>query len=186
MSVINYSSYNQADFNENSYSLIPEGKYRVRIEEAKERTSQSGKQMIELTLAVSGYSSKLWGYIILDNSSLEATKKTNQALGTVFTASTSLTVILSWITGRDTSAALRSFTGKAMTAKTELTSATSSSAKKLTSCQLGETRTALLQYLRITSTLRWRTLTRLPLIRTQLLLIRTILTAYLSKLSFWC
>ena len=84
MAVINYSAYNAEDFHNDAYALIPEGKYRVRIEEAKQRTSQSGKDMIELTLAVSGYSSKLWGYIILDQSSSEAVKKTNQALGTVF------------------------------------------------------------------------------------------------------
>ena len=84
MTVINYSAYNAEDFHDDAYALIPEGKYRVRIEEAKQRTSQSGKDMIELTLAVSGYSSKLWRHIILDQSSPEAVKKTNQALGTVF------------------------------------------------------------------------------------------------------
>ena len=84
MAVVDYTAYNAEDFNDNAYALIPEGKYRVRIEEAKERTSHSGKDMIELTLAVSGYSSKLWGYIILDQSTPEAVKKTNQTLGTVF------------------------------------------------------------------------------------------------------
>ena len=84
MAVVDYTAYNAEDFNENDYALIPAGKYRVRIEEAKERVSHSGKYMIELTLAVSGYSSKLWGYIILDQSTPDAVKKTNQALGTVF------------------------------------------------------------------------------------------------------
>ena len=84
MATVNYNYYNQADFNENLYTLIPEGPHRVRIEEAKETVSHSGKDMIVLTLAVSGYNSKLWGYIILDDASPEAVKKTNQALGTVF------------------------------------------------------------------------------------------------------
>ena len=84
MTVLNYSNYNENDFNPNAYALIPAGRHRVRIEDVKERTSQSGKDMIELTLAVSGYNSKLWGYVFLDTSSPEAIKKTNQALGTIF------------------------------------------------------------------------------------------------------
>ena len=85
MAVLSYTRYNQDDFSENNYAPIPEGRYRVRIENAEEAFSHNdGKQMIKLTLAVSGYSSKLWGYVIIDQSSPEAVKKTNQALGTVF------------------------------------------------------------------------------------------------------
>ena len=84
MAVVDYTAYNAEDFNDNAYALIPEGKYRVRIEKAEQATSKKGQNMIKLTLAVSGYSSKLWGYIILDQSSQDAVKKTNQVLGTVF------------------------------------------------------------------------------------------------------
>ena len=39
--------------------------------------------MVELTLSVSGYNSKLWYYLVLDGSSEEKKKDTNQKLGTV-------------------------------------------------------------------------------------------------------
>ena len=53
-------NYNPEDFSEEGFSLIPEGRHRVRIESAKEKISRSsGMDMIELTLAVSGYNSKV-------------------------------------------------------------------------------------------------------------------------------
>ena len=76
--------YNPENYNSNGYTLIPEGNYRVRIEEAEERTSQSGKAMIKLTLSVSGYTSKVWKYIVLDSSSAEATRRTDQWLGSIY------------------------------------------------------------------------------------------------------
>ena len=81
-----WTYYDPDDFNENSYGLIPEGKYRVRIEQAEDRVSQSGKDMIRLTLEVSGYSSKVWRNIVLDSSNDEAIKRTNHWLGTIFSS----------------------------------------------------------------------------------------------------
>lgn len=79
-----WEHYNSEDFSENEYALIPEGRYRVRIEDAEEATSHSGKNMIKLTLAVSGYKSKLWSYIVLDANTPEQIKATNKKLGAIF------------------------------------------------------------------------------------------------------
>ena len=77
--------YKKEDFNPNSFDIIPEGKYRVRIEKAEEQISRSsGKPMIKLTLAVSGYNSLLWAFQVLDDSDREHEKMTNQRLGTIF------------------------------------------------------------------------------------------------------
>ena len=85
MPLVHYNHYNEADFNNISSSLIPVGKHRVRIEKAEQGYSHKTKSlMIILTLAVSGYSYTLRGYIVLDDSSQEASKKTNRYLGTIF------------------------------------------------------------------------------------------------------
>ena len=76
-----WNNYNPDDFDENGFGLIPEGKYRVRIEQAEDKISSTGKDMIKLTLAVSGYNIRLWSYIVLDSSSPENIKKTNRRLG---------------------------------------------------------------------------------------------------------
>lgn len=73
--------FNPEDYNENAFGIIPVGKYRVRIEEAFDQVSKSGKDMIKITLSVSGYSSKIWYYLVLDNSTPESIKQTNQRLG---------------------------------------------------------------------------------------------------------
>ncbi len=79
--------FNPDNFSEKSYELIPEGVHRVRIEKAEDTVTRStDKNMIKLTLAVSGYNSKLWSYIVLDDSNSEAVKRTDQILGTVFSS----------------------------------------------------------------------------------------------------
>ncbi len=78
------NKYNPNDYNEDKYSLIPEGDYRVRIENAEEATSHANNNMIKLTLAISGYSSKLWYYLVLNDNSPEEIKKTNKKLGKIF------------------------------------------------------------------------------------------------------
>lgn len=79
--------YDEQDFSEKSYELIPEGVYRVRIDKTEETVTRStNKNMIKLTLSVSGYDSKLWSYVVLDDSNRETIKKTNQTLGTVFSS----------------------------------------------------------------------------------------------------
>lgn len=75
-------NYNPDDYEEKSFELIPVGDHRVRIKNAEEAQSKnSGRDMIKLTLEVSGYSGILWHYIVFmpDNP-----KKTNEKLGQVF------------------------------------------------------------------------------------------------------
>ena len=74
-------TYNPADFTEQDFTPIPEGNHRVRIEEAIYKTFKSGKDGYEITLSVSGYSGRLWYYLVLDPSDV---KKTNQKIGAFF------------------------------------------------------------------------------------------------------
>lgn len=76
--------YNPEDYNPDSYTLIPPGEYRVRIEDADERVSQTGKTMFRLTLKVSGYNSLVWYYLVFDSTDEEARKRTNQRLGSIY------------------------------------------------------------------------------------------------------
>ncbi len=76
--------YNPENYNESGFGLIPEGNYRVRIESALEKTSRSGKDMVELTLAVSGYNTKIWFYLVFDSSNAQMTQMTDQRLGSIF------------------------------------------------------------------------------------------------------
>ena len=78
--------YNPNNYNENGFGLIPEGNYRVRIESAEEKVSRSGKDMIELTLAVSGQNQKLWFYLVFDNSSERMIQYTDQRLGSIYSS----------------------------------------------------------------------------------------------------
>ena len=68
-------------YEENSFSVIPAGDHRVRIEDAVAKQSKAGNDMIELTLSVSGHSSKLWHYLVLDHNDVA---KTNQRIGSFF------------------------------------------------------------------------------------------------------
>ena len=74
-------TYNPADFTEQDFAPIPEGNHRVRIEDAIYKTFKSGKDGYEITLSVSGYSGRLWYYLVLDPSDV---KKTNQKIGAFF------------------------------------------------------------------------------------------------------
>ena len=76
--------FNPKNYESDSYGLIPAGDYRVRIEEAKEQVSQSGKDMIRLRLKVNGYSIPLWHYVVFDNSTEETRKRTDQRLGSIY------------------------------------------------------------------------------------------------------
>ena len=79
-----WDKYNPDDFSEDNYGLIPEGKHRVRIENAEEAVSHAGNNMIKLTLSVSGYKAKLWNYIVLNGTTPEQIKITNRKLGAIF------------------------------------------------------------------------------------------------------
>jgi hypothetical protein len=71
-------NFNAADYEEQNFKPIPVGDHRVRIASAEEQTSNSGRQMIKLTLEVSGYSSTIWHYVVFMP---ENQKLTNQKLG---------------------------------------------------------------------------------------------------------
>lgn len=76
--------YNPANYNAEGYQLIPPGEYRVRIEDAEETESKTGKPMIKMTLKVSGYNSKIWNYVVLDNTSEKAIAMTDNNLGRIY------------------------------------------------------------------------------------------------------
>lgn len=72
---------NEYDPNGGAFELVPVGYHRVRIEEAEGTQSKTGKDMVKLTLAVSGRKSKLWFYLVFDPSN---TQMTNQKLGEIW------------------------------------------------------------------------------------------------------
>lgn len=74
-------SFNPNDYQERDFTLIPEGNYRVRIHDVTERTFRSGNEGYEIVLDVSGYSSKLWYYLVLNAADV---KQTNQNIGAFF------------------------------------------------------------------------------------------------------
>ena len=76
--------YDPKNYNADGHELIPAGDYRVRIDEAAEKVSQSGKDMIRLKLKVNGYNTPVWKYIVFDSSNEEAHKRTDQLLGSIF------------------------------------------------------------------------------------------------------
>ena len=68
-------------YEEQDFQIIPVGDHRARIEDVVEKTFSSGNEGYEITLAVNGYSSKLWYYLVLDRND---PKKTNQRIGDFF------------------------------------------------------------------------------------------------------
>lgn len=72
----------------NNFEVIPEGKHRVRIDKAERTVSKSGKDMIALTLAVSGYNSSIFHYIVFLPDRPEIT---NRNLTQLFDAFTGIT-----------------------------------------------------------------------------------------------
>jgi len=73
--------YNAKDYEEKSFPIIPVGDHRVRIESAEEMTSKTGRDMIKLTLAVSGAHGKLFHYVVFME---ENRQLTNANLGAIF------------------------------------------------------------------------------------------------------
>lgn len=74
-------TFDPAGYEEQDFSIIPAGDHRVRIADVEEKMSKSGNEMYEITLEVSGHSSKLWFYLVLDRNDQ---KKTNQRIGEFF------------------------------------------------------------------------------------------------------
>ena len=74
-------NYNPSEYSARNFEPIPEGDYRVKINNVKEKVFSSGNEGFEITLDVPGHAGKLWYYLVLDpNDSM----KTNQRLGMFF------------------------------------------------------------------------------------------------------
>lgn len=74
-------TFDPSQYKEKNFEVIPVGDYRARIEDVQEKTFKSGNEGYEITLAINGYSSRLWYYLTLDKSNPE---QTNQRLGEFF------------------------------------------------------------------------------------------------------
>lgn len=74
-------TFNPHEYEESSFSIIPIGDHRVRINDVISKNSKAGNEMYEITLDVSGYGSKLWFYLVIDPTD---SKKTNQRIGSFF------------------------------------------------------------------------------------------------------
>ena len=74
-------TFDVTQYEEQDFQTIPAGDHRVRIADVAEKVSKNGNDMFEITLEVSGYSSRLWYYLVLDKSDA---KKTNQRIGDFF------------------------------------------------------------------------------------------------------
>lgn len=74
-------TFDANQYEEQDFAIIPAGDHRVRIMDVEEKVSSKGNEMYEITLEVSGHSSKLWFYLVLDRND---PKKTNQRIGDFF------------------------------------------------------------------------------------------------------
>ena len=74
-------TFDVTHYEEQDFQIIPVGDHRVRISDVVEKVSKNGNDMFEITLEVSGYSSRLWYYLVLDRTDV---KKTNQRIGEFF------------------------------------------------------------------------------------------------------
>ena len=74
-------NYNPREYSARNFEPIPEGDYRVRINDVKEKVFSTGNEGFEIMLDVPGYTGKLWYYLVLDYSD---SLKTNQRLGMFF------------------------------------------------------------------------------------------------------
>ena len=74
-------TFDPSQYQEQNFSIIPVGDYRVRIADVVEKTFSSGNQGYEITLEVNGYNSKVWFYLVLNASNPQ---QTNQNIGDFF------------------------------------------------------------------------------------------------------
>ncbi len=74
-------TFDPSQYEEKNFEVIPVGDYRARIEDVQEKTFKSGNEGYEITLAINGYSSRMWYYLVLDKSN---PARTNQSLGDFF------------------------------------------------------------------------------------------------------
>lgn len=74
-------TFNPNEYEEQDFQIVPVGDHRVRIYDVISKNSNAGNEMYEVTLEVSGFSSKLWFYLVIDPTD---SKKTNQRIGSFF------------------------------------------------------------------------------------------------------
>lgn len=74
-------TFDPSQYSEKNFEIIPVGDYRARIEDVVEKKFSSGNEGYEITLAINGYSSKMWFYLVLDKSNVA---QTNQRIGDFF------------------------------------------------------------------------------------------------------
>lgn len=67
-------SYERTE-SEKSYTLIPEGKHRIRIASADKAVSKNGNDMLTLKFDVSGYSSYIFHHIVFLDDKPEVTNR---------------------------------------------------------------------------------------------------------------
>ena len=74
-------TFDPSQYSEKNFEIIPVGDYRARIEDVVEKKFSSGNEGYEITLAINGYNSKMWFYLVLDPSNKA---QTNQRIGEFF------------------------------------------------------------------------------------------------------
>lgn len=74
-------TFDPSQYSEKNFEVIPVGDYRARIEDVVEKKFSSGNEGYEITLAINGYSSRMWFYLALDPSNKA---QTNQRIGDFF------------------------------------------------------------------------------------------------------
>ena len=76
-------TFDNSQYEEQSFKPIPIGEHRVRIASAEEKVSGNGNQMIVLVLDVSGHNARIWHNVTLIANKPEYT---NQKLGELFSS----------------------------------------------------------------------------------------------------
>ena len=74
-------NFDPSMYQERHFEIIPAGDYRARIEDVVEKTFNSGNEGYEITMAINGYSSRMWYYLVLDKNN---PARTNQSIGDFF------------------------------------------------------------------------------------------------------
>ena len=74
-------NFDHSMYEEQDFAIIPVGDHRVRISDVEEKVSKNGNEMYEMTFEVSGHSSRLWYYLVLDRND---PKRTNPRIGEFF------------------------------------------------------------------------------------------------------
>lgn len=74
-------TFNPNEYTARDFGLIPEGDYKVTINNVVEKVFNSGNEGFEITLDVPGHNEKLWHYLVLDPNN---SPKTNQRIGMFF------------------------------------------------------------------------------------------------------